>query len=106
MLSLFTHRLISVEDVRNYLRHITDILIFDFFLTFSIICQTPDSNISKISQDVGRRYNGIREASEIECESITSWSDKSLIHTLHTSFFCEKLSLYTSKTLLVENPLS
>ena len=58
----FTYgRLISVEEVRNYLSHIIYILIFDFFLNFPIICQTPDFNI----QDVGRRYNSIREASEI-----------------------------------------
>ena len=39
-------RLISVEDVRNYLSHIMYILIFSLLLKFSIICQTPDSNIS------------------------------------------------------------
>ena len=38
-------RLISVEDVRNYLSHFIYILIFDFFFKFYIICQTPDSNI-------------------------------------------------------------
>ena len=55
-------RLISVEDVRNYLSHIIDILNFDFFfLKFSIILS--DSRLQH--QDVGRRYNGIREASEI-----------------------------------------
>ena len=32
---------------------------------------------------ISRRYNGIREASEIECESITSWADKSLSETGH-----------------------
>ena len=36
------YRLISVEDVRNYLSFIIYILIFDFFF-FSIICQTPTS---------------------------------------------------------------
>ena len=41
-------RLISVENVRNYLSHIIYILIFDFFLKFPIICQTPDYNIFKI----------------------------------------------------------
>ena len=53
--------------VRNYLSHIY-ILIFDFSIIFSIICQTPDSNIFKFFlrlQDVGGRCNGIREASEI-----------------------------------------
>ena len=40
--------LISVEDVRNYFSHIIYILIFDFFFNFTIICQTPDSNIFKM----------------------------------------------------------
>ena len=38
-----TDRLISVEDVRNYLSHIIYILIFDFFLNFLLFVrlQTP-----------------------------------------------------------------
>ena len=39
---------------------------------FSIICQTPESSM------LGGRYKGIREGSEILCESITAWTDKSL----------------------------
>ena len=39
-------RLISVEDVRNYLSHIIYILIFDFFLNFLLFVrlQTPTSS--------------------------------------------------------------
>ena len=59
MCTLF-HRLISVEDVRNYLSHIIYILIFDSFLIFYYL---SDSRFQH--QDVGRRYNGIREANEI-----------------------------------------
>ena len=40
-------RLISVEDVRNYLSHIIYILIFDFFLNFLLFVrlQIPTSSI-------------------------------------------------------------
>ena len=40
-------RLISVEDVRNYLSHIIYILIFDFFLNFLLFVrlQTPTSSL-------------------------------------------------------------
>ena len=39
-------RLISVEDVRNYLSHIIYIFIFDFFLNFLLFVrlQTPTSS--------------------------------------------------------------
>ena len=42
-------RLISVEDVRNYLSHIIYILIFDFFLNFLsfVRLQTPTSRCWK-----------------------------------------------------------
>ena len=41
------YRLISVEDVRNYLSHIIYILIFDFFLNFLLFVrlQTPTSKM-------------------------------------------------------------
>ena len=54
------NRLISVEDVRNYLSHIIYIyiLIFDFFSNFLFVR-------SRLQTSVGRRYNGIREASDI-----------------------------------------
>ena len=57
-------RLLSVEDVRNYLSHIIHILFFDFFLNFllSVRLQTP--NLLDL-QDVGGRYNDIREESGI-----------------------------------------
>ena len=42
----------SIEGVRNYLSHIIYILIFDLFLNFPIICQTPDYNIFKILEGV------------------------------------------------------
>ena len=42
-----------------------------------------DSRLRQLQdQDVGVRYNGIREASEINCESLTSWTDKSLAVTV------------------------
>ena len=46
-------RLISVEDIRSCLSHIIYILIFDFFLNFLLFFRY---------QDVGGRYNDIREA--------------------------------------------
>ena len=53
-------RLISAEDVRNYLSHIIYILIFDFFLNFLSFVRLQHL------QDVGGRYlYGVREASEI-----------------------------------------
>ena len=43
-------RLISVEDVRNYLSHIIFILIFDFFLNFLLFVrlQTPTSSTDQL----------------------------------------------------------
>ena len=50
-------RLISVEDVRNYLSHIIYILIFDFFLNFLLLVrlQTPTSSRLISVEDV-RNY--------------------------------------------------
>ena len=45
-------------------------------------------------KDVGRRYNGIREANEIYCESVTSWTDKSLE--------CGRLSARLEKSKMLE----
>ena len=44
------NRLISVEDVRNYLSHIIYILIFDFFLNFLLFVrlQTPTSSTDQL----------------------------------------------------------
>ena len=43
-------RLISVEDVRNYLSHIIYILIFDFLLNFLLFVrlQTPTSSTDQL----------------------------------------------------------
>ena len=43
-------RLISVEDVRNYLNHIIYILFFDFFLNFLVFVrlQTPTSSTDQL----------------------------------------------------------
>ena len=49
-LSIGTPRLISVEDVRNYLSHIIYILIFDFFLNFLLFVrlQIPTSSTDQL----------------------------------------------------------
>ena len=52
------YRLTLVEDVRKHLSHIIYTLIFYFFLNFLLFVRLQ-------TQDVGGRYNDIREASEI-----------------------------------------